>query len=1458
MSATDDDSEMNADLHYSLYGPNSDLFSIDPNSGTVYTSSALFQTQDIIVNVHVEDAGDSPKFDITTISIKFHNGSDFPLLSVDVLSYSLPEDEPPGTAVAVFSALSLRAEPVSFYLAPRNLNDMFHMEQLTGELTLDEPLDYENKKTFNLLVEARDSGSPPFSSFVTIDFNISDVNDNIPQFTQAEYRCEVLENSQPSWVCDILAIDADSGVYGSLWYSITEGNDDHRFDIDPDSGILSTAESLDRESIPEFSLIVEAAEIDNPHHRDRATVIITVLDRNDNAPRFPHIFVTEVSENAPVGHTVTQITSADDDAGPNAVVNYSITDHSNDMPFNIDLTTGYITVKKLLDREIQDHYILKVTANDSAWSISTDVTIIVTDVNDNRPVFLPQVYQTVLPETDDTDVFVLQVQATDADSGQNAEILYVIEPSDELFWVNTSSGEIYTKQPLTLLHSGFKVYQLTVTAFDCGSVPLYSNTTVTIRLEPYNHHAPVFLATLSLMAVPSHVAVGTEVIRFTAIDPDGGDRSQDIGYAVKGGNASDFFWIQADSGKVTLKQSLTESINLLLTLIVEAVDRGVPPLSSHSNVTFEITEKNQYPPSFGEPNVTFTVPEDLPTGSVIGRIQAEDGDSGLNGDITYSFSPGNLSLPFSIGKSSGLLKLIKELDFEKKVMYHLQISAVDSGWFPKTGVVSVTVVVSDVNDNPPVFSSSEFLTSVAENSEIGANVIDLVATDADLGLNGQIVYSLIAGHVDTFAISTESGTITTLQVFDYEQEQSFDVTVKASNTGGHNVFTLAHVVIHVSDVNEFTPRFARKEFHFSVFKNVPVGSVVGKVTATDGDGGAEGQVFYLMFGQKKHMGFDIQQISGEIFTTVSLRKQVNSHVALNVLAKNRGIITGVDEDETLVRISVIDTNDAPMFTSALYSANVTEDSPVGTSVTTVSALDEDSILDWNRFFFSIEDGNTNLSFAIHPVSGVISVKSPLDRELWSVYNLTVTATDNGSPPSTGSTIVLIFISDVNDNTPQLTVTNAQVKENQPQGTVIAQLNASDSDVSPNQGPFTYWLVNPLRDNAFSLTPDGILSTTRPIDREQMSAYRISLAVQDAGIPSLSSTSTIHILIVDENDNPPVPRNIFIEVKYFGSSFQGGMIGNVHPEDADQSDTFSCSVKSGSLNMFAIPNGTCELWSSPFQGEATFNVTIEGTDQLHFPVNNSVYVKYKGFTNASIDSCILFYVSSSSTEEFLSSQYLRFVKALDSLFNLQASKTHVFEITRLGGEILLLAAVKNYSGDYLSKEVARGISAGHKKLLESQSNVVISHITSDPCVASACVNGATCNKNIYISQEVAVLESLSVIFVSPQTEVFNCTCPDGFTGTLCEYDIDECERNPCQNEGICTNTAGSFACHCQSGFSGSICSVDEDQCQKVDCRNGGSCIPRQEGHYCHCVSGYRGRVFLSLGFLYSKAGVTNYI
>lgn len=1434
--AKDADEGKNGQLNFSLYGQHAHLFTISSDRGTVFNTEALKGTRDITVNVRVQDGGTSPKIDTTTLTVRFQNASDFPHLVVQVSQHLLPEDTLSGTIVAVATADTPRVGPISFYLATGNIGEVFELHEKTGEMKVKGFLDFEINKDFHLLVEARDSGLPPFSTYAEIYLHVSDVNDNPPVFTKEEYKCEVFENLPMGWVCDVVATDADSHAYGQVQYTILSGNIDGAFTIDKTHGILRTKRSLDREDMPEYKLIIKAVDKDDSRYNSTAVVNILVLDTNDHAPRFSEIFFIEISEDALVGFPVIHVTAMDEDIGVNAIISYSIQDQQ--IPFRIDRNTGTIFVVGPLDREHQDHYIVRVYANDLAWSISTDVTIVITDINDNIPFFSQSRYFVTIPETKDQDVLLLKVTAVDRDLGQNAQILYFIEPPSEKFFVNILTGDIYTKQ-LIILNEHSQNFNFTVVAVDCGNVPLNSSAMVKIIFVRYNYFPPYFLPFMPNLSVPFTLPVGTEILQLTATDPDLPTKNNSVEYII-GGNASNYFDVEHFTGKVFLNRTLRQSFSTFLNLVVTAKDRGFTPLSSQVDIKIEVTQENLFTPHFLENHIAFSVPENLPLESVIGKIQAQDQDVGLNGLVSYSIEGGNMDGLFYVEHLSGLIKLAKPLDFEKVEIHHILIVAKDGAWFSKTGRIYVTINVTDINDNPPVFTSPKYMTSVSENSVIGSSVIQIIATDKDSGSNAQVTYSLISGHTDYFSLDFINGTLTTMVMFDFEQQQRFELTVKACNIDNQNLYDIAHVTIQVIDVNEYIPSFQRHLYNFSVPETVPLQTDIGTVVAIDYDLGFNGEIYYLLFGQSKKAGFEVHERSGKIYTSKDLRNQGQNHAALHIIAKNRGSITGLNVDEALVHIHVIDENDPPEFGSALYTAMVHEDTSVGTSIAKVSASDQDVVLKWGRFSYGIESGNVNNSFSIDPVSGVITVNNELDREQWPFYNLTAIAIDEGSPPVTGSTSVVVTIIDINDNAPRLTSTDGFVRENHPHGTLVATLTAIDDDLPPNQGPFTYWLIRPALRTSFTLTSDGVLFTSRPLDREVSPFFNLHVVIQDAGSPTLSSTTMFHVKVLDENDNPPVQRTINIFVKYYGTFFHGGLIGNVRPDDLDESDVFNCTIINGQMKMFSFPFGMCDLWSPPFQGEATHNITVEASDHFHPPVNNSIYVNYKGFTNLSLDNCVLFYVSFTNLENFLSLSYLKFAKALDSLFNLQASKSHVFGMRIQGNETVLLAAMKSYNGLYLSGRVASGISRMHKKLLEVQSNVTISQITSDPCSLNPCRNGATCNKNIHITQDVAVLESSRLIFVSPQyAEVFNCSCPAGFTGTRCEYDIDECLENPCVNGGTCFNNPGGFLCHCSEGFSGLHCFVVDNECQRVVCSNGGTCWNIQGGFFCDCRPGYEG-------------------
>ncbi|GCC35199.1 hypothetical protein chiPu_0013682 [Chiloscyllium punctatum] len=1090
VTTKDRDTGINADLSFSLYGPNANKFAIDPVRGVIFAKQILKGLMDITVIVNVIDGGDNPKMDSTTLTVRFQSTNDFPQFFVDNKMHVYPEDQAVNTVISKVSAFDNvkgKIRPILFYLAAGNFGDVFQMDQLTGELKIKNTLDFEIVKYYQLWIEARNSGSPPFSSYARIDINITDVNDNFPEFKQSIYRCEVYENVPACDVCNVSAADMDSGLNGFIEYSIVAGNVNDAFKINSSSGVIRTVQMLDRERMALYTLIVKAKDQGSNTKTGTATVIISVLDKNDNAPRFSQIFLAHVLENAPVGFTIVRITTTDDDIGMNAISTYSIPGKTASLPFGVNQSTGDLIVTRLLDRETTDWYIVRVHANDSAWDVNTDVTIFVIDTNDNVPQFTEPFYSLTIPEPKEKEMFVLQVSATDPDLESNGNIFYLLQPPHEFFRVNATTGEIFTKQliPFKILDNpsaDWNKINFTLTASDLGEPPNLSETTVTITIIARNDHPPIFLPHRQLTPVPVNLEFGTKVIKLTAVDEDSYSNGE-LEYYITGNNDSFLFGIEQDSGWIFIANSLASSLNKVFTVSITAHDKGTPSLSSSTIVNFIVTEENRFAPQFFSQQLSYFIPEDWSAGSVIDNLTASDNDQGVNGQIMYSIVAGNDGAYFSIENTTGLLTLLRSLDFEMDSVYILQINAEDGGWMSKTGSVNVIIQVKDANDNPPVFFSQVFFATVAENSPCGTTVFKVNATDNDSGIHAEINYIIEGGHPEFF-IDPQFGIITVQEILNFELHQFYEVTVRAFNTHDSSKFSLAKVYVNVTGVNEYIPQFAKTLYNFSVSENALNGTIVGCVTATDCDLGFDGIVNYLLIGKSKDRGFQIDMNTGEVVVSGNMKQNRGSHVLLQVLAKNIGSISGFDVDEALINITILEDSNALIFKSAIYQTHVREDSLVGTSVISLMADNSGTIPEWKQFEIQIKDGNKNNSFSVNSQTGEVFIASSLDRETTPFYNLTITAFGRGTSPATGNAQLMIIVDDVNDNGPILVNTEGYIMENQPPGTQLIYLNATDLDSLPNQGPFRYQLADNSNASSFvTLSPAGVLSTQKMIERE---------------------------------------------------------------------------------------------------------------------------------------------------------------------------------------------------------------------------------------------------------------------------------------------------------------------------------------------------------------------------------------
>lgn len=612
--------------------------------------------------------------------------------------------------------------------------------------------------------------------------------------------------------------------------------------------------------------------------------------------------------------------------------------------------------------------------------------------------------------------FVGQVIATDRDKqGPNAVISYSLQQPSDLFIIDPATGEILSKRTIRYKHTQLEsspenMYVLTVLATDNGKPPMYSECLVNINVVDANNNPPRFEQKEYLSPVPDDAIVGQRVVQVTAKDELDFGVNAEIDYMISGGNGSSNFIINKFDGWISVSKPLQNSQSMNgFELYVKAVDRGSPPQQDEVIVRIMVTGENRYSPVFTALSYQVIVPENEPIGSTILTVSATDLDDGPNGMIRYAISSGNVKKEFDVNPVSGAVIILQALDYDVIQEYHLNITAQDLGFKSKSAVAMLTVTLTDINDNEPSFNQTEYHAHLPENSPIHSFVYKAIATDKDSPKNAIIHYSIIGGSgKDIFAIDQATGVITSKLTFDYEEENLYDLIIMALNPDSPMSST-TKILIHITGVNEFYPRFVQPVFHFDVSESAEIGHTVGLIQATDKDAGDDGRVYYLLVGSSNDKGFSINPESGVMTVSRNLDRETQSRVVLTVMAKNFGGIRGNDTDEAQVIISIQDGNDPPEFLLDLYEASVSEGSNVGTSVVSVKAVDKDVRPQNNQFSYSIIGGNIDQSFKIDPQTGNIQTARNLDRETIDSYSLIIGAIDVGIPPQTGTTMVRISV-----------------------------------------------------------------------------------------------------------------------------------------------------------------------------------------------------------------------------------------------------------------------------------------------------------------------------------------------------------------------------------------------------------------------------------------------------------------
>ena len=580
-------------------------------------------------------------------------------------------------------------------------------------------------------------------------------------------------------VFTLRAYDAD--LDSVVTYSIV-GGDQETFSIDSRSGDVSLLRTVDRETRETYRLRVEASD---GEHRSTADLILVVSDANDNIPTFSaQTFSFDVYESAGKGSQVGQVSAVDTDKGDNAQISYDlISDWGKDV-FSLHPSSGIITLTSDLDFETEEFYRFVVRAADNGvprLSSTVTVYINVKDVNDNIPSFTRPVYRADVPEDAAPGSSIMQVEATDLDSGNNGEIEYTIIGEAEQYFGVSNNGTMYSKRPLD--RETKESFSFIVKATDGGLHGGRHSTTasVVLTLTDVNDQSPRFTS-------PDHGFIlenqppNTVVMNVVTEDLDQGDNAR-VEYFLSQSD-SDKFVIGRLDGIIRTRGELDREVRSEYRVGVTARDQGQPPLSASMSIIIRVSDENDNTPNFDPRIYSTTVLENATIGQNILHTTAFDEDEGFNGHIRYTIVSGDKTEDFTIGEYSGVIKVNKKLDFERKNAYQLTIQAEDSGVPVRYDTASVSIYIEDVNDSPPVFLNSPYLANVVENGEeLPRYVATVTAVDKDSPPHNLKVYSIKKSFGGVFSVNSSTGDIFLHSALDRETEPYYELDVVAVDIG---------------------------------------------------------------------------------------------------------------------------------------------------------------------------------------------------------------------------------------------------------------------------------------------------------------------------------------------------------------------------------------------------------------------------------------------------------------------------------------------------------------------------------------------------------------------------------------------------------------------------------------------------------------------------------------------------
>ncbi|XP_048248646.1 protocadherin Fat 4-like [Haliotis rufescens] len=1117
------------------------FFRVNTNTGVItVTETSLISTDQApsyTLRVLAEDGGTPALSATTTVLIAVDRNLYSPVLASRSFNASILSSHPVGypsflKLTAVDGDIAEPYNVVRYSITGDvKFKEYFIINMDDGQISVKKDIQTDPSQTrqYNGGIQVCDAASNPRCTFVAVVVNIVR-NDNAPSFINIDDYTVSINSTQMEIgysVLKIAAVDRDTDITdNTVNYKLFNIDDTvDYFHIDSSTGNVTIKAVPPVTTDRTFELWVEAC--DTGKFCNRTVARVTVLT-NFYAPVFSSTqYTTTVSETVGYNVPIIAVTATDADiTDPNNRVRYKLTFQLAEC-FSVDELTGEISIQKsLLDAFCsEDSYLAQITAVDGgAVQRSSTVDVFLTvRRNKHAPVFTANPFLATIQGGAPAGTRVLSVLATDNDvvAPFNVLTFSTFGQDDTHFDINPNTGVLTVKPSLQTDRR--EQYTFFVMVKDGGSPPLSATTEVGVSIQR-NLNPPIFSPLVYSVAILSTQTLNTPIAIVLATDADVSAPNNFVTFNVAGsGGFGNFFAIDR-TGRVLVTRDLREDADkqTVYNGVVNACDGGASPLCSPSAaiITISVT-RNNFAPSFVDDDITQNVTSRAPLNTIVMQVVATDRDPPstpfgqvryklLNKDDTQDF--------FTVDSNSGDVRISRPLFNSQKPSFELLVEACDLDRLCNTTLATVHVMR---NLFAPEMITQDSFDTIPETWAIGRTLLTATAIDRDVAAPNNVVMYSISGSEDAmncFTINPHRGHVTLQRSLmeDPCNLTNYVVQVRAMDGGNPSRSATTEVTAYISIIrNRYTPQFINNTDSISVMGNVSTGVIVYTVTATDNDALVFGDVSFELTGDTETLNFfRMDPDTGDIVTIANLTDTRKSVLSARVVARDEG--TPPRENITVVNINITNNHYDPVFTMSSYVITIPESTSRGTVLTTVSAVDLDTVWDNGDVEYLLKDSeSSNNDFcAIDRETGEVYLLKDLSDT--TTFTCQIEARDKAPKPRSDTALVNVLVLPTQQLTFARSDISVTITDKQDVGRTVTQVQVEQAVT------VGYSLIGTDRAPIFfdvNITTGAIyVSTQLTSDPDKLTSYQ--LLVEAKGLDGLSSaTTSVNVTVVRQNNDP---------------------------------------------------------------------------------------------------------------------------------------------------------------------------------------------------------------------------------------------------------------------------------------------------------------------------------------------------